>query len=56
MVVIKRVLVMKVILTSYDNFDGGHAPDHDNNFGQVVVDLDCGDQEDVGHEGDPNKL
>ena len=31
-------------------------PDHDNNFGQVVVDLDCGDQEDVGHEGDPNKL
>ena len=31
-------------------------PDHDNNFGQVVVDIDCGDQEGVGHEGDPNKL
>ena len=31
-------------------------PNHDNNFGQVVMDLDCGDQEGVGHEGDPNKL
>ena len=31
-------------------------PDHDNNFGEVVVDLDGGDQEGVGHEGDPNKL
>ena len=20
-------------------------PDHDNNFGEVVVDIDCGDQE-----------
>ena len=31
-------------------------PDHDNNFGEVVVDIDGGDREGVGHEGDPNKL